>query len=489
MADRDFDGVPDVAENVISCSRSTGTLSSLLSNVYNCTPTSDVTLETDSDGDGLPDYSEIILGSDFTSSLSPPTLPISNGLPNAVNQYLAKYGITSSGVDGNADGDVFTDSEEALLGLNPGLNSQPVPWINISQERVGGVTAIRQGQGVVIVEVLVRGRQQLLDIDWSNSDVNVKSAIINASRCVDSNRLKCKKIILDSDKLSEGQILTFSVNVSRHNLDKSKSTPHSNYQLKVKVMASSVDKESIKDDDFDGRPDSKFIAKRAIINSAGVQFGDIRALGDMNLEIRYGDVARYIDPSPGITVQEADFVKFYGRSDGTFLSTIDIHNIQVVSLPEVGAQSSIIYQLSNPVPLGTSIARVRVGDEWRDFVEDAQNRVYSVRVSGTGGCPTASNVYFRGLFSSANCVKLDVQDGGRNDEDEQVNGSIRNSFFVGTYDAEIVVDNGLGGVGFGGGCTLGEFSGKFDWAWILLLLLSIAVRFAHRKGFNRKETS
>ncbi|MEX2122624.1 MAG: Calx-beta domain-containing protein [Woeseia sp.] len=79
--------------------------------------------QRDFDGDGLPDRLEISIGSEPSSSDSPTADgagdDTGNGIPNAVEAYLAGLGIVSVTASSDFDRDGYPDAAEVLLALNP----------------------------------------------------------------------------------------------------------------------------------------------------------------------------------------------------------------------------------------------------------------------------------------------------------------------------------------------------------------------------------
>jgi hypothetical protein len=77
----------------------------------------------DSDGDGLPDRLEIVIGSDPASSESPTADgagdDTANGVSNAVEAWLSSLGIASVDTASDFDRDGYPDVREIALGMNP----------------------------------------------------------------------------------------------------------------------------------------------------------------------------------------------------------------------------------------------------------------------------------------------------------------------------------------------------------------------------------
>lgn len=64
-------------------------------------------------------------------------------------------------------------------------------------------------------------------------------------------------------------------------------------------------------------------------------------------------------------------------------------------------------------------------ESWKEFNPDSNNHILSAKSDSDGNCPVAlSELYAEGLNKGDNCVQLIIDDGGVNDQDRKLNGSI-----------------------------------------------------------------
>jgi hypothetical protein len=105
----------------------------------------------------------------------------------------------------------------------------------------------------------------------------------------------------------------------------------------------------------------------------------------------------------------------------------------------------VIPQLS-PVPANAAYRKLDTANRtWSDFVQDGNNSVWSVQGSA-GVCPSpGSDLWELGLNEGHWCVRLILEDGGPNDDDGRVNGSVSDPGGVAVQDtgnqAPVAVDD------------------------------------------------
>ncbi|WP_347330753.1 tandem-95 repeat protein, partial [Marinimicrobium locisalis] len=100
-----------------------------------------------------------------------------------------------------------------------------------------------------------------------------------------------------------------------------------------------------------------------------------------------------------------------------------IFDFEMTELPELGQSISIVIPQRQPIPAEAVYRKFQDG-EWVTFVEDSNNRLQSTE-GEPGFCPPAgANEWESGLTEGYHCVQLTIEDGGPNDADGRVNGSI-----------------------------------------------------------------
>ena len=91
---------------------------------------------------------------------------------------------------------------------------------------------------------------------------------------------------------------------------------------------------------------------------------------------------------------------------------------------EPGTTAQVVYPLKRPLPVN-SLYRKYMNGSWRDFVVDDNNALSSAP-GQDGACPPpGSHLYEAGLTVGHGCIQLTLEDGGPNDADIEVNGSIQ----------------------------------------------------------------
>ena len=146
-----------------------------------------------------------------------------------------------------------------------------------------------------------------------------------------------------------------------------------------------------------------------------------------------------------------------------------------------GPTATLILPLSQTIP-GLAKLRKWDGNAWTDFVVGGSDSV-STAASVNGTCPAGG--YSQGLINGNDCIQLVISDGGPNDQDGVVNGTIIDPVGVGSQtqsSATTDLADAFGSIG-GSGCVIAKTQHnsllhRFDWAVLL--------GFVTWLGFGRK---
>ncbi|RDV24435.1 tandem-95 repeat protein, partial [Alteromonas aestuariivivens] len=97
-------------------------------------------------------------------------------------------------------------------------------------------------------------------------------------------------------------------------------------------------------------------------------------------------------------------------------------------MPEQGTQFAIVMPQRKPIPADAVYRKFRPGSGWGFFIEDANNSLWSTP-GDVGFCPppdvnSGNSVWTPGLTEGHWCVQQIIEDGGVNDDDNLVNGTI-----------------------------------------------------------------
>lgn len=147
----------------------------------------------------------------------------------------------------------------------------------------------------------------------------------------------------------------------------------------------------------------------------------------------------------------------------------------VSNLPRAGESVSVVVPQRAAIPPNPQYRKYDpTTRRWMTFVEDTNNQLASAP-GANGFCPPpASEAYRAGLNTGDWCVRLTIRDGGPNDTDGRVDGSVADPGGVGTL-SNVVVTGQAGGRSGGGSFDL--------WMVFATVILAFARRFRQRAGW------
>ena len=101
-----------------------------------------------------------------------------------------------------------------------------------------------------------------------------------------------------------------------------------------------------------------------------------------------------------------------------------LYDFEVHDLPEPGGTARIVIALPVPIPANALYRKFASNTGWADFDTDANNTIRSAP-GAVGACPAPGSAdYADGLTAGHFCVELTIEDGGPNDADGMVDGTI-----------------------------------------------------------------
>jgi outer membrane protein W len=122
-----------------------------------------------------------------------------------------------------------------------------------------------------------------------------------------------------------------------------------------------------------------------------------------------------------------------------------VFDFEILSLPRVGQSTSIT--IAQTTPIGAhAVYRLYdpVARTWRSFAAGPNDSISSAPSVG-GACPPPGGAAYQpGLIAGNTCVRLTISDGGSNDADKGVNGSISNFGGVAAMNEVTVTATGRG---------------------------------------------
>ena len=192
------------------------------------------------------------------------------------------------------------------------------------------------------------------------------------------------------------------------------------------------DVEGFIDTDGDNIPefiDTSTIATELTVNPADNSLGLIKsssgilALGDKALLNAASSLSSASDNSFGAAIT----VQTLGVSDSNSFKTICTGGcVDVTAKGITGSSVQIVMPVSSEIP-DHALVRLHTDAGWNGFISDSNNSLSSAAATTSSpiDCPTPGvTAYTTGLSKGKHCIQLTIEDGGPNDADGFVNGSV-----------------------------------------------------------------
>jgi MYXO-CTERM domain-containing protein len=307
------------------------------------------------------------------------------------------------------------------------VNLPPKVTLAVSQaDLVGSSIAQDQGVATVKVDISDANAEDTHTVDWSSALLIYPEASVVVIEGEGSER-PYEGLEFDPVDFSVG-VYTFVVVVSD-------GTDSVSAALNIKVLAQapvlsedadsdgdgiSDAKEGAGDSDGDGIPDYEDnIAESNLIPSG---YGDAVVASEVGSTMILGSIALGKGDND-ITVTEDEIAELIGGGDADYDFPAGLLDF-VLTGAEFGHSYMLIVPLSVALPEGAVYRKFSEAGGWTDFVENATNTLSSaIAVEGT--CPElGSDAYALGLTEGNNCVQLVIEEGGPNDADGLVNGTL-----------------------------------------------------------------
>jgi hypothetical protein len=152
--------------------------------------------------------------------------------------------------------------------------------------------------------------------------------------------------------------------------------------------------------------------------------------GQSGVCLRRGDLT-FGGESGGAQIIDADIETTSSNgliSDPDAINVGGIFDYIAYGLTEVGQSLAIVMPQRKPIPDNAVYRKYRKDSGWIVFIEDAQNSLWSTQ-GEPGYCPppstnTNNTVWTLGLTEGHWCVQQIIEDGGVNDDDDEINGTI-----------------------------------------------------------------
>lgn len=293
------------------------------------------------------------------------------------------------------------------------------PHLSLISRQQGSVKlTVAKDQGPVTVQSLVQGN---LDERFSYTWDIVQDMI-------DIDRV-AKNLTFDPNELQTG-VYNIALTLNSDNA----ATPNVTATLELSVvdtlqtLTSQIDtdgdgvsdnEEGYGDSDGDGVPDyADSIDESNVLPSVAGNEQAFLIEGEPGVDLRIGKIS-VVNDIKGVVVpisaiqQDIDYPNIGG-----------VFDFEIRNLPVAGQSSKIVLPQQRELPNDAVYRKYHENEGWRDFVIDDNNAVAST-LGEIGYCPPAnSDKWQNGLQAGHFCVLLTIEDGGPNDADGLVNGTI-----------------------------------------------------------------
>ena len=305
-------------------------------------------------------------------------------------------------------------------------NLPPKIVLTVSQAGVeGSIVAQDQGSVVIKADVSDPNPGDTYSIDWSKALLALPGATVVV---VDDDGSEFSYEVLELDPTNLAvSVYSVSVDVTDGVNTVSASTSM-NLLAAAPVLSDEVDtdgdgrsdaEEGAGDSDGDGIPDHEDDSPitNALLSNAGV------IQSEPGTTLILGSIALALDTN-SVTVTELNITEVLGAAEDQSYD----YPMGLVDFVVTGAEFGHVYKVLVPLPMvipeNAEYRKYTSRFGWSEFVENAKN-VLSSAMSIEGACPElGTDAYTFGLTAGDNCVELMIEDGGPNDADGVINGTL-----------------------------------------------------------------
>jgi alpha-tubulin suppressor-like RCC1 family protein len=316
------------------------------------------------------------------------------------------------------------------------IENNGAPLLNVELTQSGeNVSVVDPGNGLVKLTAIVNDVNQLdeHDISW----------LVNGNAFTDegndSNELTFE---VEPSALTEG-VYTVDITITENNTDDVLSVSQ-----RVQFVVEQLSRLDVSNDsDGDGISDSE----EGYSDSDGDGIADYLDNDSNTSRLPSNDNAEPMQTSVGLVmslgaqVSVADGSSSKGASltidelanavpegsadtnDDHYAATSTVYNFVISGLAQQGDSVTVVIPLESGASLfaDSLYRKYNTVDGWYTFVENESNSVSSAMADENGNCPAANSAsYTIGLNEGNNCVQLIIEDGGANDADFTINGSV-----------------------------------------------------------------
>ncbi|HFU76416.1 MAG TPA: hypothetical protein ENK66_09245, partial [Arcobacter sp.] len=304
------------------------------------------------------------------------------------------------------------------------LSNGIAPNVEFKMEQ-GGLTVskIKKDAGNVIISIVTKSdSNQTFDFDWSQSDARLEDLTENPND---------ETFELDPSTL-ENDMYTLTVIVQDNKYSFKTTTMSTSFKILEGLIA-------VADSDGDGIEDSmdKVLEHNRLAGESGA-FNSYILESESGTKIKLGDIAlEQEQDSASISLEGLPSIPTEFSKDN-----LEIYDFKISGVIQ-GQSTFIVIPQHKSIPSNATYLKTD-GSIWKAFTEDENNILYSAKGTQSGQCPiVGSDSYVEGLKEGDYCVQLKIEDGGANDMDTLINGSISDPATIVTKktNVNIVVDN------------------------------------------------
>lgn len=198
-----------------------------------------------------------------------------------------------------------------------------------------------------------------------------------------------------------------------------------------------------------------------------------------------------------IVIVPGEYATATGNTSGTGLSITDIGISDPLMNPDdgeaciggcfdisisglTGEYVDLVIRLNAPIPQGARLRKL-IDNRWTTFSTSGGDLVGSANTDASGNCQGPDGVFSPGLTTGAQCLYLRIHDGGLNDADHTVNGTVVDPSGI------MVAGSPNSPLGATDGCSMtGDIrkaNHHADW-WLLACFITLLgwLKLSHRKA-------
>ncbi|KGJ97436.1 beta strand repeat-containing protein [Colwellia psychrerythraea] len=296
--------------------------------------------------------------------------------------------------------------------------------------------------------------EQVSSIDPDNGLVTIQASIEDINQADQHDIIWSVQDNTFDDINNDNQLMTFEVDPSElvdgnYSLDiiviESNTEPALSVQHTLQLVVEQLAKLALDlDSDNDGINDSE----EGYSDSDGDGIADYLDNNSNTTELPSSVSAQPMQTAPGLTMSLGSLVRGVQSQDASltleslavavgeyaadtqstdFEAATPLYNFTVGGLSEQGDSVAVVIPLASgtSLPEDAVYRKYNTVDGWYTFVENDKNSVSSAISDINGNCPAANDSrYHVGLTAGDNCIQLIIEDGGANDADFMINGSV-----------------------------------------------------------------